>query len=556
MNSLDILQTAPFNLSTKSAQEIMHQIANMSLADKVGQLFFLLHFDKTAHGDMFDICKKYKPGGLMFRPTNEDVTKSLVKFAEKEMAIRPFFSANVESGANALIAEERGYGSPMLLSATNDDQLVAQAVCDIASVSSSAGVNMTFSPVVDLQLNPDNPITQTRSFGDQVDQVIRMSEQFVKGFLQHQILPVIKHFPGDGVDNRDHHLLPSVNSLSFPEWLATYGKVYKTLIDQGAPCIMAGHILLPDYERTQFPDIADHEIKPATLSSHLLQGLLRRQLGFNGLIITDASTMGGFNSFYPRKQAVVETIKAGCDMLLFTTDVAEDYQSVYQAAEIGEISAARLNEALVRILGAKAMLTDKEKVALKTSKQDANALKAAVFDKGITLVKNEIAFKKLEVEKHKKILLLDLHNGHSVSQQVIKRLSEAGFQVTNPESDDVAFGFEAMMGSRQEMMKKYDLILYTLNYQVKSNQTTNRVSFGQPMGQFLPLFLKEIPTIMVSFGNPYHLEDAPRVPVYINAYSDQEGVVSATIDKLLGKSEFKGVSPVDAFCGRFDTRCY
>ena len=96
MNSLDILQTAPFNLSTKSAQEIMHQIANMSLADKVGQLFFLLHFDKTAHGDMFDICKKYKPGGLMFRPTNEDVTKSLVKFADKEMAIRPFFSANVE----------------------------------------------------------------------------------------------------------------------------------------------------------------------------------------------------------------------------------------------------------------------------------------------------------------------------------------------------------------------------------------------------------------------------------------------------------------------------
>ena len=202
------------------------------------------------------------------------------------------------------------------------------------------------------------------------------------------------------------------------------------------------------------------------------------------------------------------------------------------------------------------MLTDKEKVALKTSKQDANALRAAVFDKGITLVKNEIAFKKLEVEKHKKILLLDLHNGHSVSQQVIKRLSEAGFQVTKPESDDVAFGFEAMMGSRQAIMKKYDLILYTLNYQVKSNQTTNRVSFGKPMGQFMPLFLKEIPTIMVSFGNPYHLEDAPRVPVYINAYSDQEGVVSATLDKLIGKSEFKGVSPVDAFCGRFDTRCY
>ncbi|MCJ1977563.1 glycoside hydrolase family 3 protein [Lactococcus paracarnosus] len=556
MNSLEILNASPFNLSTKKAKEIIKQIDQMSLADQVGQLFFLLHFDMTAQGNMFDILKKYKPGGLMFRPTSQDVTETVIRFAEKEMAIMPFFSANIESGANALIAKENGYGSPMLLSATDDDQLVVQAVSDMASVSASAGANMTFSPVVDLQLNPDNPITQTRSFGDQVDQVIRMSEQFVKGFLQHQILPVIKHFPGDGVDNRDHHLLPSINSLSFPEWLATYGKIYKTLIDQGAPCIMAGHILLPDYDRTQFPNIEDHEIMPATLSSHLLQGLLRIQLGFNGLIITDASTMGGFNSFYPRKQAVVETIKAGCDMLLFTTDLAEDYQSIYQAAETGEISATRLNEALVRILGTKALLADKEKVALQPNKQDISSLKTAVFDKGITLVKNEIAFRKLEIEKHKKILLLDLHNGHSVSQQVIKRLTEAGFQVTKPEPDDVAFGLEAMMGSRQEMMKKYDLILYTLNYQVKSNQTTNRVSFGKPMGQFMPLFLKEIPTIMVSFGNPYHLEDAPRVPVYINAYSDQEGVVSATLDKLIGKSEFKGVSPVDAFCGRFDTRCY
>ena len=556
MNSLEILNASPFNLSTKKAKEIIKQIDQMSLADQVGQLFFLLHFDMTAQGNMFDILKKYKPGGLMFRPTSQDVTETVISFAATEMDILPFFSANIESGANALIAKENGYGSPMLLSATDDDQLVAKAVCDMATVSASAGANMTFSPVVDLQLNPDNPITQTRSFGDQVDQVIRMSEQFVKGFLQHQILPVIKHFPGDGIDNRDHHLLSSINSLSFPEWLATYGKIYKTLIDQGAPCIMAGHILLPDYERTQFPDIADHEIKPATLSSHLLQGLLRMQLGFNGLIITDASTMGGFNSFYPRKQAVVETIKAGCDMLLFTTDLEEDYQSIYQAAETGEISAARLNEALVRILGTKALLADKEKATLKTSKLETNALKAAVFDKGITLVKNEIAFKKIEIEKHKKILLLDLHNGHSVSQQVINRLTESGFQVTKPERDDVSFGFETMMGSHQAMMKKYDLILYTLNYQVKSNQTTNRVSFGQPMGQFMPLFLKEIPTIMVSFGNPYHLEYAPRVPVYINAYSDQEGVVSATLDKLLGESEFKGVSPVDAFCGRFDTRCY
>ena len=95
-----------------------------------------------------------------------------------------------------------------------------------------------------------------------------------------------------------------------------------------------------------------------------------------------------------------------------------------------------------------------------------------------------------------------------------------------------------------------------MNFQGKSNQVTNRLDFGMPMAQFVPLFTKEIPTIMISFGNPYHLVDAPRVPVYINTYSDQPQVVTATIDKLLGKSPFRGKSPVDAFCGRFDTRCY
>ena len=556
MNSLTILTTPPFNLSKEKADSLIKTIEDMTVAEKVGQLFFLLHSEMLTKQDSFQQLKTYKPGGLMFRPTTQSVIDEVIDFAATNLPIQPFFSANIESGINALLAHETGYGSAMLLSATNHDHLVKKAVTDMAQTASHVGVNMTFSPVTDLQLNPDNPITGTRSFGDQVAHVIQHSQSFINSFLEQQILPVIKHFPGDGVDNRDQHLLPSINSLSFENWLETYGKVYQTLIDNGAPCIMAGHILLPEYERKVCPDIADNDLKPATLSPLLLKKLLRTELGFNGLIITDASNMGGFNSFYPRKKAIVASIKAGCDMLLFTADLAEDYQAIHQAVIDEVITPERLTEAITRILGTKALLKSLDKKGLPSLSETPEDLKQAVADEGITLVKNEISFDKLDIKKHQHILLLDRHNGNSVGDQVMPILEAEGFKVTKPEVSDTAFALDAIIGNRQKFKETYDLILYTMNFQGKSNQVTNRLDFGMPMAQFVPLFTKEIPTIMISFGNPYHLVDAPRVPVYINTYSDQPQVVTATIDKLLGKSPFRGKSPVDAFCGWFDTRCY
>lgn len=557
MTQLEILTTTPYNFSNNEANELIKKMEAMSLQEKIGQLFFLMHSDMYPKEIIEGMLTKIKPGGLMYRPTSEKTILAIKAFCEKELSIQPFFSANLESGANALLNDQSGYGSAMLLSATNDLDLVENAVNDVAKTAASTGINMTFSPVVDLQINPNNPVTGTRSFGDQVDQVAAMSAKCVDVFSDNDILPVVKHFPGDGVDDRDHHLLPSVNSLSLDEWHQSYGAVYRQLIEQEVPCIMAGHILLPAYDRSVTPTIADNDLRPATLSKSLLQGLLRGELNFNGLIITDASNMGGFNSFYPRSQAVVETINAGCDMLLFTKDLEEDYQSIYAAVAAGIISPTRLEEAVTRILGTKALLEkNKHPKQEGLTIEQQQQLKEQVADKGITLVKNAIDFHRLDIEKDKKILLLPLGNELKASQQIEKTLVNEGFNVMTADSKDLQFGIEMMMSSSAKTIERYDVILYVLDYQGKSNQTTNRVEFGLPMGQFMPAMVKEIPTIMLSFGNPYHLLDAPRVPVYINAYSNQSEVVAATIEKLLGRSPFKGVSPVDAFCGRFDTKCY
>ncbi len=165
-----------------------------------------------------------------------------------------------------------------------------------------------------------------------------------------------KHFPGNGQDFRDAHLSNNVNYFTVEEWDKTYGMVYKTLIDNGLDAIMAGHIMLPEYARAINPDLKDDDMMPATLSPEIMKGLLREKLGFNGMVVTDASHMVGMTNRMKRSEMLPLTINAGCDMFLFFNDPDEDYQTMLNAYRNGTISEERMTEALTRILGLKAHL--------------------------------------------------------------------------------------------------------------------------------------------------------------------------------------------------------
>ncbi|NWL86177.1 beta-hexosaminidase [Paenibacillus sp. 79R4] len=552
MINTDILREKPYSLSEEQRKKVADQIDQMSLQDKVGQLFFLPYYGQFMSDEsVLQMVKNIQPGGMMLRPTPQVKATEIIDLIKANSRIAPFISANLENGVNGLIEGGVSYGSLMQLSAANDPQLVNLAASDIGKQSYALGANMAFAPVVDLNYHCLNPITGTRAFGEEAGHVKEMAANFAKGFMDHGILPVIKHFPGDGVDDRDHHVLASVNSLSFKEWEESYGAVYKELIDQGMPCVMAGHILLPAYERMVQPGIKDQKLLPATLSTHLLNGLLRERLGFNGLIITDASGMCGFNSFATRQETVVHSINAGCDMLLFTMDLEEDYSAVLQAVMRGVISNERLNEALVRILGMKESINSKQ--VAETELPPSTQLVDQVFDQSITLVKDNDGTLPIHAEAYPRILLIPLGNEDKSGDILARELEMKGFQVTL--YDTGRMDLSLIFGKVADLKAKYDLVIYACDYQVKSNQTSNRIEWGMPAGQYMPWFVKDLPVIMISFGNPYHLYDAPRIPTYINAYSNNARNIELVVQKLVGESEFKGVSPVDAFCGRFDTRC-
>lgn len=551
MINTDLLKEKPFYLTEEQRRNVADKIEKMPLNEKIGQLFFLMHYEQMSNEQVLRMVQHIQPGGVMLRPASEATVTEIIDLIKDTSLTVPFISANLEHGVNGIVKDGASFGSAMQLSAANDPELVREAANFIGVESGSLGVNMTFSPVVDINYHCLNPITDTRAFGDDAEHVTEMSKSFCEGLVAANVMPVIKHFPGDGVDDRDHHVLPSVNSLPFSEWDDSYGAVYKGLIEHDIPCIMAGHILLPSYERMVQPDIKDNEILPATLSKNLLNGLLREHLGFNGLIITDATGMCGFNSFATRKESMVNSVNAGCDMLLFTKSLEEDYAAIYEAVSLGIITKDRLHEALVRILGMKERMFAKDKE--QTNNLSFDALAEKVFDQSITLVKNNDNLLPIRPESYRKILLIPLGNEEHSKTVLAKELEEKGFHVTL--LDNTKIDFDLLIGKAADLKAKYDMVIYSIDYRVKSNQTSNRIEWGMPAGQFMPWFIKEIPVVMISFGNPYHLYDAPRIPTYINAYSNVDKNIEWVVKKLVGESEFKGISPVDAFCGRFDTRC-
>ncbi|MCT6890175.1 MAG: glycoside hydrolase family 3 protein, partial [Lactobacillus sp.] len=219
-----------------------------------------------------------------------------------------FIAANLEAGGNGLLTEGTWFGRPLQVAATDDEQN-AYNLGDVSGYEAKqVGGNMSFAPIVDLDQNFRNPIMNVRTFGSSEERVIRMSDSQIKGLKANHVIPVAKHFPGDGVDERDQHLLSSINSLSADKWMESYGQIYHHLIQNGLPAVMIAHIMQPAWERRLQPGIEDKDLRPASTSKLLIDGLLRTVLHFNGLTITDATPMIGYNAILPRSEALPATI--------------------------------------------------------------------------------------------------------------------------------------------------------------------------------------------------------------------------------------------------------
>ncbi|MBQ9783508.1 MAG: glycoside hydrolase family 3 protein [Clostridia bacterium] len=559
------LRGNPFFLNDSQIEWVHTTLDSMSTEDKLHHLFCLVLYNDDEATCRY-LAETIRPGGFMNRSMPAEQCIRSIERMQELSRIPLLVAANLEAGGNGIVKSGTRLGNSMQVAATKDPEF-ARKLGEVCGVEGSAvGANFSFAPVIDIDYNWRNPVTNVRTFGSDVDTVREMGVAYVKELQKHGVAATIKHFPGDGCDERDQHVSVSVNSLSREEWDQSYGSVYRACIEAGAKAVMVGHILQPAYTKHFTPDIPDGDILPASMSHQLITGLLRQRLGFNGLVITDSSAMIGLATHLPRETLVPLTIAAGCDMFLFTRNLEEDIAFMEKGYRDGIFGEERLNEAVTRILALKASLglpEKQKKKALFTDPQAiANKLGTPLYRqwaldcarRSITLVKEEPGVFPITPERFPRILFCPLDSdGNNANEGTVNgnfkaELEQRGFRVTVFEPLKVT---EGAMVSVDEMVSRYDLILYSAS--VKGNYQPNiRITWSKPQGCNVPSLCHTIPTVFVSFANPYHLIDVPHVRTFINCYAGTKPVLDALMEKLSGKDTFTGVSPSDPFCGKWD----
>jgi len=582
------LREVPFSLNNKQIAWVEEMVKSMSLEEKIGQILCPA-LPGIEEEEFCHYVQKLHVGSMMIRPMKAEGLQEGLRKVQQAARIPLMIAANLESGGNGAVAEGTLYAMPEGCSATGDRESgyrLGKIACQEAA---SVGVNWGFAPLVDIDMSYRNPITNVRSFGADKEVVAAMAGGYLRAAREEGVASSIKHFPGDGVDERDQHLLVSVNSLSYQDWMDTYGYVYKKMIAQGAPSLMAGHIAQPAVARHVEPGISDIDaMLPGSLSKFLLTDFLRNELGFNGLIVTDSTLMVGFMQCMPRKKAVPYCIQCGCDVLLFNRNVDEDYNYMMEGYKAGVLSEERLTEAVIRVLALKASLNlhvRQQEGTLVPTIDPMKVIKNNITqqwvrecaDKAVTLVKDNHKLLPLSPDKTKSIYLNVIEN-HVVNNSLFAldikdRLEKEGFEV---ELRQRAFEFDsgAMMNgtmtpdmarimgevqaTTEEFTSHYDMCMIVVNMETVSNATTVRIDwkvmFG--MGNDIPWYAGEMPLVVMSTANPYHLLDIPMAQVYVNTYTASPETLNSAFDKLMGRSKFKGISPVDAFCGHEDCRVF
>ena len=586
------LRAKPYNLTDEDISWVESTIAGMTDEEKVGQLFWQLTASQE-EGYLQELMEKYHLGGCRYNGMPGAKVLEQNRTLQKYAKIPVFIACNPETGGNGVCPDGTFVSSQVKIGATGKTEY-AQAMGRVSGAQIKAtGCNMAFAPVVDITYNWECEEVLSRAYGNDPKLVAEMGKAYMDGIHETEgVVSCAKHFPGNGQDYRDAHMSNNVNHFGLEDWMASYGHVYKTLIDGGLPAIMGGHILMPTYMQELNPDITAEQLRPATLCPEIMTGLLRDKLGFNGMVVTDASHMVAMTNQMKRKDMLPLAINAGCDMFLFFNDPQEDYDTMLNAYKSGIITEERMVEALTRILGLKAAMglnkkakdelcgTDEE-LAAALGNEEFKAVAGQISKDCLTLVK----YKKegvlpLSPEKTKRVMIVQVKgaDGPMAALAAMAMGGGANRQTPAEKLRDrlIAKGFDAFIYvspldkilADVKAGKPFNLNIYFAGKNAISefvagqdivitlfNVANGHPAFGMSKGGGeIPWYVHELPVVGISVNKPTMLADCPMLQTYINTYDSNDDTMDALVDALLtGPEAFKGTDPIDSYCGMWDT---
>ena len=522
-------------------------LADMTLREKIGQMII-----SSTQGENYQessaeyrrlkkLCRDSKVGGFIFFKGTSSGYASLSNKLQSLSETPLLISADFERGTGMRVTDGTLFPNNMAVGAANNYELAYKMGFCIANESRALGVQQNYAPVCDVNNNPDNPIINVRSFGEDPALVSKMSEAVIKGLQDGNVIATAKHFPGHGDTKIDSHNDLPVLNFSMDRLNKIELVPFKNAIQNNVKSVMIAHLSFPELENK--PNV------PASLSENIVQDLLINQLGFKGLVVTDALNMKGITKYFSTSEVALMCVKAGIDLILMPIDEEETINAIESAVKNGKISEERINRSVKKILAAKEWLglfdnryVNESEVSKKVNTQESNALAQQIADESITLVKDNRNILPLK-SKNGKTLLINLSDGNN---NINAGYFSEQMKYTNANTDEVNYFSEISSNELNGLISKadqYDVVIAAIYAKVRYG--TGKISMLPSQVQLLnSLNSTGNKLIVISFGNPYLLKEFPEINNYICAYGDADVSVKAAIKAIYGDITFKGKLPV------------
>lgn len=522
-------------------------LKTLTLDEKIAQLIMLPVYsnkDAAYNAKTVALVKEYQLGGVIFMQGGPVRQINLVNKLQEASKVPLLVGMDAEWSLSMRLDSVTLYPRQMLVGAIQNNELVYEMGAEFARQLKRVGANVNFAPVIDVNNNPDNPVINDRSFGENKYNVAEKGWAYASGMQDNGVLAVGKHFPGHGDSNVDSHkAMPILNhSRERLDSLEFYP--FRYLAQKGVGGMMVSHLFMPAIDST--PGI------PATLSPIAVKEVLRKEINFNGMVFTDAMNMGGIVNNFKGNEADVMALLAGNDMIMFPTDVKNVIDKIKEAIDEGKITEKDINDACYRVLITKLRLgldkgvepISKQNIYSDLNNVEAKLMQQRLIENALTLVKNQDSI--VPIQKLDSVRIASISFGNTTETKFQKRLR----YYANVDNLVYTRDLKSLSAEQQKKkLSKYDLIIVSVHGK-NQRSASKRFGISQEMSNAIDNILENNKNVILDiFANPYGLayfKNIDKTKAIIVSYNDWDLTNDFSAQLIFGGIPAKGILPVSA----------
>jgi beta-glucosidase-like glycosyl hydrolase len=535
------------------------RVEQLTLDEKIGQMFVpgghgtFMAESSPRYQTLVHQVRDNRVGGIIWFVSNVYETALLNQRLQKLSRIPLLVSADLEAGVGMRFLDTTFWPSAMAIAATGDPAYAEKAGKVVAREARALGINHVLAPVADVNVNPDNPVINTRSFGEDPKEVGRFVAALIRGIQSERVLACAKHFPGHGDTHVDSHRSLPVLDVTRERLDRVELVPFRDAINAGVKSIMIGHLSIPALDATPAPiregghgdnpwgthadEVPKEGTIPATISAPIIKGLLRKDLGFDGLVVTDAFDMGGLTEHFDAGEAAIRAIEAGEDQVLMSPNVDAAIAAVRDAVKSGRLSEARIDESVRRILDAKAFtgiqVPDTDEIFRTIDSAEHRALASDIASHALTLVREQAGA--LPLRRDARVVLVTVTDVAEGLNPLVELEKEMRARLTAP-PQVIAL---SPSSAAPVLPENADAIVVALAVRARSG--AGRIAVPQAAKD---LIARHPSVIAISFGSPYLLREIPHATTYFCAYGIQAVMQVAAVQAIFGEAPVGGRLPV------------